>query len=141
MRGREARMKAVEAQQEQRRLSREQFLEPRIREDEVDVAGLGGSVLLRGMTHGLRNDLRNQAKYGTPEYDDDLFTRLVMVHTIVDPQLTMEDVDALKDQDSVVFDELVLHINIFSLAGAAEALKKGSRQTPNEDTASSSQSA
>jgi len=134
--GREARVQALRAQDEQRRLSREQFLQPRIREEEVTVAGLGGTVVLRGITHGLRNDLRKQAKFSTPEYDDDLFTRLVMVHTIVDPELTIEDIEALMEQDSVVFDELVMHINIFALSATADALKKGSKQTPNSDSPS-----
>lgn len=141
MRGREARLRALEVENEHRRLSREQLLTNQVREEEATIAGLGGTVKLRSMTHGLRSELRKQAKFGTPEYDDDLFTRLVIVHTIVDPQLTEEDVELLKQQDSVVFDEIVLQINIFSLTATAENLKKGSKSTQNEDSPSDSQSA
>jgi hypothetical protein len=134
--GKEAKLRALEAQEQQRRLTREEVLKPRIRQEEVPIAGLGGTVLLRGITHGLRNDLRKQAKYGTPEYDDDLFTRLYIVHSIVDPPMTLEDVETLKEQDSVVFDELVLQINVFGLAGAAETLKKDSKLTQNNGSLS-----
>lgn len=136
--GREARLQSLEAQETQRRLSREQFLTPNIREEDVEIATLGGTVHMRGMTHGRRKALREEAKYGTPQYDDDLFTRLVIVETITDPQLNMPDVERILEQDSVVFDEIVLKLNIFALAGASESLKKGSSPTQNGDTPSDS---
>lgn len=139
LRGREARLQAVQAQEEQRRLSREQLLGPKPREEEVEIAELGGTVVMRTMTHGLRKELRTKAKFGTDQYDDDLFTRLVIVHTIVDPKLTEEDVAALEQQDITVFDEIVMKISMFNLMGSAEALKKDSSQTQNSDSPSSSQ--
>lgn len=138
--GREAQLKAVQAQDEQRRLSREQILLSRPREEEVDIPGLGGKVLMRTLTHGLRKDLRKKANFNTPEYDDDYFTRLVIVHTIIDPELTEADVAAFEESSIDVFDQIVMAISLFNMSGSIEAAKKGSSQTQSSDIPSDSQS-
>lgn len=140
MRGREARVQQLRAQNEQSRLSRDQFLQQRPREEEVPIAGLGGTVLLRTITHGLRKELRAKAGFGTPEWDDDHFTRLLIVHSVVDPELTEADVRTLEDQNMTVYDEVVMAITMFTMVGSAEIGKKGSKPTQNSDSPSDLQS-
>lgn len=138
MAGAEARQKALEAQAEQRRLSKEQLLQPQIREDDIPLLSLGGSIRVRSMTHRTRQELRQKAKFNTPEYDDDLFTELVIVHSIIDPEFTLEDCEQLKDQNFVVWDEIITQLTMFNLLDAAGGeLKKGSSETTNSDSASS----
>jgi hypothetical protein len=137
MAGSEAQAKAVQAQAEQRRLSKEQLLRPQIREEDMHLISLGGTVRIRSLTHRVRQDLRQQAKFNTPEYDDDLFTQLVIINSIIDPQLTMEEVEQFKEQNFVVWDEIITQLSMFNLLDAAGGeLKKGSSETQNSDSAS-----
>jgi len=138
MAGSEAQEKAVQAQAEQRRLSKEELLRPQIREDDMPLLSLGGTIKVRSLSHRTRQDLRQQAKFNTPEYDDDLFTELVIVHSIIDPQFTLEDIEQFKDQNFVVWDELITQLTMFNLLDMAGGeLKKGSSEIPNSDSASS----
>jgi hypothetical protein len=136
MGGSEAQEKAVQAQAEQRRLSKEQMLRPQIREEEIPLLSLGGTILVRSMSHRTRSELRQQAKFQTPEYDDDLFTELVIINSIIDPQFTLEEVQQFKDQNFVVWDEIITQLSMFNLLDAAGGeLKKGSSETQNSDSA------
>ena len=137
MGGSEAQEKAVQAQAEQRRLSKEQMLRPQIREDDIPLLSLGGTVRIRSLTHRTRQELRQQAKFQTPEYDDDLFTALIIQHSVIDPQFTIDEVEQFKDQNFVVWDELITQLSMFNLLDAAGGeLKKGSSETQNSDSAS-----
>ena len=136
MSGRRDRLRALEAQGEQRRLSKDEFLQPKIHEDDLYIAGMDGTIRVRSLTHRVRQEIRQRAKFGTPEYDDDLFTVLCIVHSLVDPQLTEEDVEALRDQNFTVWDEICTQLSVFNLLGATANLKKGSSETPNTDSAS-----
>jgi hypothetical protein len=137
MAGSEAQEKAVQAQAEQRRLSKAELLRPQIREEDVYLVSLGGTVRVRSLSHRVRQDLRQQAKFGGPDYDDDLFTELVIIHSIVDPQFTLEEVEQFKDQNFVVWDEIITQLSMFNLLDAAGGeLKKGSSASPNSDSAS-----
>jgi hypothetical protein len=136
MAGSEAREQAVEAQAEQRRLSKEQLLRPQIREEDIHLISLGGTVRVRSLSHRVRQDLRQRAKFNTPDYNDDLFTELVIIHSIVDPQLTLEEVEQFRDQNFAVWDEIITQLSMFNLLDAAGGeLKKGSSETPNSDSA------
>ena len=136
MAGSEPRERAVQAQAEQRRLSKEQLLRPHLREEDVNLLSLGGTIRVRSLSHRVRQELRQKAKFNTPEYDDDLFTELVIVHSIVDPQFTLEEVEQFKDQNFVVWDEIITQLSMFNLLDAAGGeLKKGSSETPNSDSA------
>jgi len=137
MGGSEAQEKAIQAQAEQRRLSKEQMLRPQIREDDIPLLSLGGTVRIRSLTHRTRQELRQQAKFQTPEYDDDLFTALIIQHSVIDPQFTIDEVEQFKDQNFVVWDELITQLSMFNLLDAAGGeLKKGSSETQNSDSAS-----
>lgn len=136
----EAEEKALEAQDLQRRLSKQEFLRPQIHEDDVPILSLGGSVRVRSLTHRTRSELRQRAKFGTPDYDDDLFTDLVIIHSIIDPQLSEADIEQMKEQNFVVYDELIQALSMFNLLGATGNLKKDSSETQNSDSASDSPS-
>lgn len=143
---RETRLRALEQQSEQRRLSREQFLTPKIREEEVPIAGLGGSILIRSVSHSVRRRLREEATPTDPEtglavYDDDLFTRLFVVESIVDPELTHDDVEALEKQSATVFDQIIMALTIFGAGDAVVEAKKDSPTSQSSDTPSDSVSA
>jgi hypothetical protein len=136
MAGSEAQEKAVQAQAEQRRLSKDQLLRPQIREEDVLLISLGGTVRIRSLSHRVRQELRQQAKFGTPDYDDDLFTELVIISSIIDPQFTLEEVEQFKDQNFVVWDEIITQLSMFNLLDAAGGeLKKGSSESQNSDSA------
>jgi hypothetical protein len=138
MAGSEAQEKAVQAQAEQRRLSKDQLLRPQIREEDVHLISLGGMIRVRSLSHRVRQDIRQQAKFNTPDYDDDLFTELVIVNSIIDPQFTLEEVEQFKDQNFVVWDEIITQLSMFNLLDAAGGeLKKGSSENQNSDSASS----
>jgi len=122
--GREAREKFLEQQSLQRRLSKEEFLQPRIHQEELDLPALGGQVIIRSLSHAERMEIRQRAKFGTPDYDDDLFTNLCIVKSLVDPELTEADADQLRQLNAVVYDQLVMAISTFNLLGGAGELKK-----------------
>lgn len=135
--GSEAREKQLEAEAEQRRLTREQMLRPQIREEEIPLLSLGGTVLIRSLSHRTRQQLREQAKFQTPDYDDDLFTALIIQHSVIDPKFSLEDLETFKDQNFVVWDELITQLSMFNLLDAAGGeLKKASSETQNSDSAS-----
>jgi hypothetical protein len=95
-------------------------------------------IRVRSLSHRVRQDIRQQAKFNTPDYDDDLFTELVIVNSIIDPQFTLEEVEQFKDQNFVVWDEIITQLSMFNLLDAAGGeLKKGSSENQNSDSASS----
>jgi hypothetical protein len=120
--------------EEQRRLSKEELLQPRIREQDVEITGLGGTVRLRSFSHRTRLEVREKAGYGTPQYDENRYTNLCIVHALLEPKLIEEDIDALQDQDQSIYDELVLHISVLNFMGQAGDLKKGSNEILNSDS-------
>lgn len=127
-------LKALETQETQRRLSREQLLQPRIREEETEIEGLGGTVVLRSLSYAARAEIRSKTGWNTEEYDDDAFTMLAIVHSVVDPKLTEADIDALKEQDQSIFDSLVLKITLLNMMGRTGDLKKESEPIGSSDS-------
>lgn len=127
--GRKEKLQALESQNEQKRLSKEQLLQPHIREVEVEIAELGGTVLIRTLSHRVRQELRQKCGFGTPEFDEDKFTNLGIIYSVVDPELTEEDLESLKELSANVYDELVTQISMVNLFGAGAELKKDSSPT------------
>lgn len=134
--GRGARLSALKAGQEQRRLSKEELLKPRIAEEDVFIAGLGGTVRLRSISHGVRRDIRAASGFGTPEWDEDKMTMLSIVHSIIEPKLTEEDLVAFAEQDATVVDELIMRIGLLNMLGQVDELGKGSGRTESSDSPS-----
>lgn len=134
MAGTQGKLHALEAQEEQRRLSKEELLRPRKLRQEVEIEGLEGKVTIQTLSYRKRRELKAEAKAGTPEYDDDLFTLLVISESVVEPKLTKDDLEALGEQDGMVLDTLSVEIAKLNLMGKAEELKKDSSETSNSDS-------
>lgn len=139
MSGNAPKLRALEAQDEQRRLSKEELLRPRKVKDEVSIPQLGGTVEIQSLSHRQRRELQQKAGFGTDDFDEDKLTFLGIVESVVDPKLTVEDVAALAEQDYAIIDALSTYITHLNLFGAAGDLGKGSRPSQNSDSASSSQ--
>lgn len=119
----------LQSQEQQRRLSKEELLQPRIVKQETFVESLGGTVELKSLSHSERQRIRTEAGLGTPEWDEEKFTMLSIVYSVVDPDLSMSDLEALKEQNAAVIDELVTHITFLNMLGQAGELKKESSET------------
>jgi hypothetical protein len=123
MTGKAQHLKALEQKEAQRRLSKEEILHARIFEKTVDVKSLGGEVVLRSLSHRKRQEMRSLClKDG--EWDEEKFNDLVMAASFVEPEMTLEDIDTLKDSSSTVWDELTMHITMLNMLGQTEDLKK-----------------
>jgi len=127
----EAKIRALQAQEEQRRLSKEELLRPRIIEEEQEIEAMGGTVLLRSLSHKQRQEIREKTNFGKPDFDEELFTTLSIIESFVDPKLTIEDVGAIRELSAGVYDDLVMRISLLNLLGRTEDLKKDSSQTPS----------
>jgi hypothetical protein len=131
-----ARLSALKAGGEQRRLSKEELLKPRIAEEDVFIAGLGGTVRLRSISHRARQEIRTASGFGTAEWDEDKMTMLSIVHSVIDPKITEEDLTAFADQDATVVDELIMRIGLLNMLGQVDELGKESRRTESSDSPS-----
>lgn len=131
MAGREGTLKALETQESQRRLSKEELLRPRIVERTEYIDGLGGEIVVRSLSHAQRQEVHKRAGVGTPEFDDDLLTCLTIVESLVEPKIEESDLEALRQQDVTIFDEIVLKLTMLNMMGRTEELKKDSEETPN----------
>ncbi len=135
MAGREGKQKELEARGEQRRLSKAELLRPRIVEEDININSLGGKVLVKSMSHEARLRIREQCGFNTPQFDEDRFTMLSIMESIIDPQLTEEDLVELRKQDANVIDEIIVQISMLNMLGRTEELKKESEPTQNSDSA------
>jgi hypothetical protein len=134
MAGREGKVKQLESQSEQRRLSREELLHPEMFTKDVELGSLGGrTVVIRSISHKERVRIRTECKYGSPEFDEDKFTMKSIVESLVDPKLTESDLEQLAEQDASVIDELIVQIGLINMLGRTDDLKKESDPTPNLD--------
>ena len=122
--GRESKLRDLSAREEQRRLSRDDLLRPRIIEKTQFIESLGGEVVVRSLSHELRQRLREQSGAGGAEFDEDKFTMLIIVNSVVDPKLTESDIEELRKQDASVIDELSLHLTMLNMMGRTEELGK-----------------
>lgn len=132
--GREGKIHDLGAREEQRRLSKTELLRPRMVEEDVFIHSMGGTVTLRSISHEARQRIRDQAGFMTQEFDEDKFTMLSIVESVIDPDLQEEDVEELRKQDASVIDELVLAVSTLNLLGRSEDLKKESETTTNLDS-------
>jgi len=133
--GNSAKIQQLRQEDEQKRLSRAEILTARITEEPYFIEALGGTVLLKSLTHRQRAEIRSKSGVGTPQYDESYLEVLSIVYSVADPKLTEEDVETLRDQDSNIIDELNLQIGLLNMAGYSG---KGSRATENSDSPSDS---
>ncbi len=136
MSGTAAKLKDLNAREEQRRLSKEELLRPRIVRRTEFIEGLGGEIIITSLSHRQRQELHERAHVGKPDFDDDMLTTLTIIESLVDPKLEESDIEALRDQDVTVYDEIVLKISMLNMMGRTEELKKDSRETTNSDSPS-----
>lgn len=140
--GRNVRGKAVQAEAEQRRLSKEEFLQPRIHEEDIELQGFGGVVRVRSLSVRQRKELREQCGFGKDDtWDEDKFTKLMIRETLIEPQLTLEDVEQLEEMNMVLYDQLVSEITVFNVIGKVDEAKKGSKKIRNTGSVSDLRSA
>lgn len=136
MAGREGKQQQLEAQAEQRRISKEELLRPELFEKEVEISSMGGkTVLIKAMSHRDRVRIRESCGFGTDDFDESKFTLLSIIESIVDPKISEDDLEALAAQDASVIDELVVQISVLNMLGRTDDLKKDSDATPNFDSA------
>jgi hypothetical protein len=69
--------------------------------------------------------------------DEEKFTTMSILACVEEPELTVKDVTALKQQDILVIDELSNEITRINTVGDAEEGKGSSRRTPTSDSDSS----
>lgn len=125
----------LQAREAQRRLSKEQLLTPRRVEVDVYLESLDGTVRIRSLSHAQRQEIHEAGGVGTEKMDTDKINMLTIVASVVEPELTEADVEALRSQDVHIIDELTSTIGLLNLTGQAGELKKGSRKTRNSDSA------
>lgn len=135
MSGNATKVQQLRQQEEQKRLSRAEMLTARIVEEPYYIEALGGTVLLRSLTHRQRAEIRAKSGANTPEFDENMLEVLSIIYSVADPELTEADVEALRDQDSNIIDELNLQISLMNMAGYSG---KASRATENSDSPSNS---
>lgn len=130
MAGSKARLQALNSRELQQRISKEQLLTPRQLEEDVTLESLGGTVKIRSLSHGQRQDIQGKCMDpDTGQFDTDKMTMLSLVEAIIEPDLTEADIEALRTQDASIIDELQVAIASLNLMGRAGELKKGSRKT------------
>lgn len=130
---------ALKLAEQQRRASRDDILTPQIIEDDIYLVSLDATVRIKSMSHNMRKALQDKYKFGTEEWDEEGFNMEGIVKSMMDPELTLDDVEALKEQSATVIDELINAISHLNMFGRALQLKKGSLQTPSSDSDSNSQ--
>lgn len=126
-----AHLQALEAKEQQRKLSKEELLRPRLIKETVFVEGLQGEITIKSVSHAKRQELHKLAGVGTDDFDGDRLTMLTIAASIVEPELSESDVAALREQDAAVIDEISMHISALNLMGRSGELKKESSETQN----------
>jgi len=101
----------------------------------VEISGLGGTVIIKSMSHAVRQELRGLTGWGTDDFDQDRFVCLAIVRSLVDPQLSDTDIEQLRQQDQSIYDELEMQITLLNMIGRTEELKKDSSSTPSSASA------
>lgn len=124
MSGNAAKVAQLQARDQAKRLSREDLLTIRKREEEVELASFGGdTVIIRTLTARERREFREMAGYGSEEWDEDYFTALCVAASMVEPKLELEDAKVLMEQESALWDELTLNVNLINIPGAKLGVK------------------
>ena len=122
-------VRALQARAEQQKASRELLLHPRRFRQDVLIEGLGAEVTLQSLSQEQRKDIQEKAQGDDGTYDGEQAGLLTIVACVVDPELTLNDLEALKQQDAAIIDELHMHIALMNQMGKVPELKKGSSKT------------
>lgn len=137
--GKDAAVHQLQQKEQQRRVSRSELLKPKITEEDVYIKRLDGTVKLRSLSQEKRRIIREGCGANTPDYSQDKFELLSIVHSVVDPKLNENDVEELKEQDGGIIDELVVAIQMLNTFGNIEQLKNSLSEIQSSDSPSTSQ--
>lgn len=88
------------------RLTREEILAADIPEREVEVSEWGGSVLVRGMSAGERLRIMEQITDDSDEIDLQEAQLMAMIHGVVDPEFSRDDIEVLNNLSSAAIDKI-----------------------------------
>lgn len=131
---------ALNAADAQRRLSREALLSPKPITEDIPLMSMDGQIVtIKSMNYDERREIQRLSGFGTSDYDQATFELLCICVSVVDPELTKEDVAELRKANIGVIEELSTHISFINSFGRTVELKKDSAQTENSDSPSSSQ--
>jgi hypothetical protein len=124
----------LQAREEQKRASREDLISVHTREEEVPLASLdGATVVIRSLTARQRRELRDRAGWQSDDWDEERFTALCVVASLVDPVLTEDDIESLMDQEASLWDELTLSVSLINLPSPKMGVKDlGKDSSPTE---------
>lgn len=122
--------------EEQRIASKESLLRPRTRRETVFIESLGEWIKIRSMAFHTREKIKTDCMDGF-QVDEEKFTTMSILACVEEPELTVKDIAALKQQDISVIDELSTEITRINTVGDAEEGKGSSRRTPTSDSDSS----
>lgn len=131
--GNEGQVRDLQAREAQRKASREDLLRPRKYREEVFVDGIQATVTLQSLSQEKRQEVQEKARVNG-EFDGELAGLLTIVASVVEPELTLADVESLRQQDAAVIDELHVLIAQMNMMGKVTELKKGSEMTLNFDS-------
>jgi hypothetical protein len=126
-------LSARQAQQKLARLSREQFITPHVKEEEFELEGFG-TVLLRNLTVKQRRKVNELAKVAQDGYDPVRHTLIGIKFCMIDPQLTLEDLEELEEQDATIIDRLDAKIGQMNNVGAAPDMQAFLEMMRNSST-------
>lgn len=103
-------------------LSIEEILaSPDLGEKMVDVPEWGGAVKIRGLTKAAQQRLRRQATVNG-ETDPDKLEILLLAECLVEPKITAEQAEQLKEKSAAAIDRILREI--MGLAGLTEEAQK-----------------
>ena len=131
-------VKDLAAREAQRRASKEDLLRPRRFRDDVFIEGIQATVTLQSLSQAQRQEIQEKAQVDG-QYNAELAGLMTIALSVVDPELSLDDVKALSQQDVGVIDELHVHIALMNNMGKVEGLKKESSRIESSDSVLSRQ--
>jgi len=134
-----AELDQLQVANEQRMASREELLQPRVRDEVVFIPSLDASIKIRSFTLAVRREVQKAAGQGAPNFDPEELNVYAILYGVIEPKLEKEDIEALRNQDAAIIDEIVAALSMHNSFGAIRELKKGLEEIANSDSPLSSQ--
>jgi len=92
-----------------------------LEEKEVYVAEWNGHVKIRSMTKAEQQAMRKEASVNG-QVDPDKLEIIMLAHCLIEPQVTIEQAEKLKDKSAAAVDKVLREI--LSIAGLTEEVQK-----------------
>ena len=129
--GKNSEVAEVAKAEAQRRASRKDLLTPHVITKVVTLETINLTVEIQSLSQRGRQEIRDACGFGGESWDEDKAMLMQIVACVKDPELTMDDLDALHEQSADVVDELNLEISMLNMLGRSVELKKDSSETQN----------